>query len=36
MQPVQCTNSHHDVTDLLNHGMAKYTKTWIQYFENGT
>ena len=28
MQPVSCTNTHH-VTDLVNHGMVKNTKTWI-------
>ena len=22
-----CTNTHHDVTDLVNHGMVKNTKT---------
>ena len=26
-----CTNTHHDVTDLVNHGMVK-----IEYLENGT
>ena len=30
MQPV-CTNTHHDVTDLVNHGMVKNTKTWISW-----
>ena len=29
MHPVSCTNTHHDVTDLLYHSMAKDTKTWI-------
>ena len=24
---VSCTNTHHDVTDLVNHGMVKNTKT---------
>ena len=28
MHPVSCTNTH-DVTNLLNHGMVKNTKTWI-------
>ena len=23
MHPVSCTNTHHDVTDLVNHGMVK-------------
>ena len=26
---VSCTNTHRDVTDSLNHGMVKNTKTWI-------
>ena len=34
MHPVSSTNTHHDVTDLVNHGMAKNTK--IQNLENGT
>ena len=25
MHPVSCTNTHHDVTDLVNHGMVKNT-----------
>ena len=29
MHPVWCTNTHHDVTSLVNHGMVKYTKTSI-------
>ena len=29
MHPISCTNTHHDVTDLLNHGIVKTTKTWI-------
>ena len=29
MQPVSCTNTHHNVTDLLNHGTAKNAKTSI-------
>ena len=24
---VSCTNNHHDITDLVNHGMVKSTKT---------
>ena len=35
MHPVSCTNTHHDVTDLINHGMVKNTKTWISR-EDGT
>ena len=27
MHSVSCTNTHHDVTDLVNHGMVKYLKT---------
>ena len=30
MHPVSCTNTHHGVTDLVNHGMVK------RYFQNGT
>ena len=29
MHPVSCSNTHHDVTDLVNHGMIKNTKTGI-------
>ena len=29
MHPVSCTNSHHDVTDLVNYGMVKNTETGI-------
>ena len=25
--PVSCTNTHHDVMDLINHGMVENTKT---------
>ena len=28
---VSCTNTHHDITDLLNYGMVKNTKTWISW-----
>ena len=34
MQPVSFTNTHHDVTDLLNHGIVKNTK--LECLENGT
>ena len=27
MHPVSCTNTHHDVTDLVNPGTVKDTKT---------
>ena len=36
MHPVLCTNTHHDVTDLVNHGMVKSTKTWISWERNIT
>ena len=35
-QPVSCTNTHHDVTDLINHGIVKNTKTWISWERNIT
>ena len=31
-----CTNTHHDVTDLINHGMVKNNKTWISQEQNIT
>ena len=34
MHPVSCTNTHHDVTDLVNHGMVKKQK--LEYLENRT
>ena len=34
MHPISCTKTPHDVTDLVNHGMAKNKK--IEYLENGT
>ena len=34
MHPVLCTNTHHDVTDLVNHGMVKNTETWISWKPN--
>ena len=34
MHLVSCTNTHHDVTDLVNHGMVKNTKTWISWERN--
>ena len=36
MHPVSCTNTHHDVTDLVNLGMVKNTKTWISWERNTT
>ena len=29
MHPISCTNTYHDVTDLVNHEMTGNTKTWI-------
>ena len=34
MHLVSCTNTHRDVTDLVNHGMVKNTK--LEYLEKGT
>ena len=31
MNPVSHTNTHHDVTDLVNQGTVKNTKTWISW-----
>ena len=31
MYLVLCTNTHRDVTDSVNHGMVKNTKTWISW-----
>ena len=28
MHPDSCTNTHHDFTDLINHGMVKNIKTF--------
>ena len=36
MHSPSCINTHHDVTDLVNHGMAKNTKTWIYRERNIT
>ena len=30
MHPVTCTNTHHDITDLVNHGLVKNTKSGEQ------
>ena len=27
MHPVSCSNTDHDITDLVNHGLVKNTKT---------
>ena len=34
MYVVSCTNTHHDVTDLVNHGKLKIQK--LEYLESGT
>ena len=34
MHPASSTNTHHDVTDLVKHGMVKNTKTWISWERN--
>ena len=36
MHPVSCTNTHHDITDLVNYGIVKNTKTWISQERNIT
>ena len=36
MHPVSCTNIHYEITDLLNQGMVKNTKTWISWERNIT
>ena len=36
MHPVSCTNTHRDVTDLVNHVMVNDTKTWISQEQNIT
>ena len=35
MHPVSYTNTHHDITDLINHRMVKNTKK-LEYLENET
>ena len=36
MDTDSCTNTHHDITDLVNHGMVKSTKSWIPWEQNRT
>ena len=36
MHPVSCTNTAHDVIDLVNHGMLKNAKSRISSKQNGT
>ena len=34
MHSVSCTNTYHDVTDLVNYGKVKNTKPWISRTEH--
>ena len=34
MHLVSCTNTHHDVTDFVDLGMVKNTKSWISWEQN--
>ena len=34
--PCLMTNTHHDITDLVNHGIVENTKTWISWEQNIT
>ena len=36
MHPVSCTTTHHDITDLVNHGIVKNRKAWISWEWNIT
>ena len=36
MYLVSCADTHHDVTDLVNHELNKNTKTWISWERNKT
>ena len=36
MNPVPYTNTHNDMTDLVNHGLVKNTKTWTSWEWNIT
>ena len=36
MYPASYTNTHHDVTNLVNHKMVKNTKIWISWERNTT
>ena len=35
MYPASCNNTHHDVTDLINHGIVKNIRK-LEYLENRT
>ena len=34
MNPTSCTNTQHDITDMVNHRMVEIQK--FEYLENGT
>ena len=34
MHLVSCTNTYHDVTDFVDLGMVKNTKSWISWEQN--
>ena len=36
MHTATCSNTHHDVTDFINLGMVKNTKTWLPWERNIT
>ena len=36
MDPVSFTNAHHDVTDLVNHGIVKHVRTGTSWEQNVT
>ena len=36
MHLISCTNTHHDVTDLVSHEIVKNTKTWVSWERNIT
>ena len=36
MYHVSCTDINHDITDWVNRGMVKNTKSWISWEENLT
>ena len=36
LHPVSYTNTHHDIKDLLNHGMVENTKTWLSWEQSIT
>ena len=36
MHLVLCSNTHHNITDLVNYGIVKNTKTWISWEWNIT